>query len=137
MTTSVAITPYLNYHRLLGTRTAMDTGTSPATLAIYGSARVGPLEAPTTAPLAVLNLTNPSGTVDIDDGYIITADGFAMITLTGDAVWGRFTSRNGNTIMDMNCRAVDDPPEIIGEIVLPRRTLYAGGTTTLVSCIIN
>ena len=137
MTSSVTITPYLNYHRLLGTRTAMDTGGSPATLAIYGSARVGALEEPTTAPLVVLELTNPSGDVDGAGTYAITAVGFSMVLTTGEALWGRFTSRSGNKLMDMNCRAVGDPPEVIGEIVLPSRTLYAGGTTTLVSCIIT
>ena len=120
-----------NTARLVGSRAFTDTGTNPARLAFYASARVAIDASPSTAPICEIPLQNPSGVVD-GTGYSLlqAEDGFNATT--GVALWARLFTRSGAVHTDFDVRAASAGVET-GEISIENTTLYAGGATRIVS----
>ena len=127
----ITISSAHNLARLLGSRTFTDTGSDPARLAFYASARVAIDAEPTTSPICEIPLQNPSGVVD-GSGYSLlqAADGFN--NSTGVALWARLFTRSGDVHTDFDVRAASADVST-GEISIENTTLYAGGATRIVS----
>jgi len=116
--------------RLIGTRDFLDAGTGNAKIQIYDNsgARPGNGLATTCVLLTEIELDKPCGTVS--GGLLtLTSSDTPLVQATGDALWARVVTANNTHAFDCD---VSDPSGT-GEIQLPNVTLYAGGTTVLVS----
>lgn len=126
---SIRITETHNEYRLAGTLSHMDTGGSPCTIEIYGNTRPTNIDdAAGATPLVIIELADPSGTIDGGVLTLIAGDD-QLVLASGVAVWGRCVNGAGATSWDAD---VSDPGGT-ATIKLPDTTLYAGGVTRLVS----
>lgn len=116
---------------LQATLTALNAGTTGATIDLYATTRPAIGDAPGASPLATFTLPKPAGT--ISDG-LLTLGGVddALIMATGVAVWGRCTA-NGATQFDC------DVSDTAGTATLRLATtqLYAGGSVRLASGVLG
>lgn len=116
---------------LQATLTAMDSGTTGATLAIYATARPAVGDAPGGDPLATFTLPQPAGAIDAGVLTLAPVDD-AFITATGVAAWAR-VSANGATVFD--CDVSDTAGT--STIRLATTQLYAGGSVRLASGVLG
>lgn len=116
---------------LQATLTALNSGTTGATIDIYATDRPAVGDAPSGAPLATFVLSKPAGTINA--GLLtlgVVPD--ALIMVTGIAVWAR-VSANGATKFD--CDVTDTTGT--GTIRLATTQLYAGGSVHMASGILG
>jgi len=116
---------------LQATLTALNSGPTGATIAIYATARPAVGDAPGGDPLATFTLPKPAGAIDAG---VLTLDPVddAFITATGIALWAR-VSVNGATLFD--CDVSDTAGT--ATIRLATTQLYAGGSVRLASGVLG
>jgi hypothetical protein len=110
----------------------LDQGPNPATLYVFGGTRAASIGTPAgEAPLCIITLSTPAGTVDGMTGALSLAqleDG--LILAGGAATWCRAFNGDGAACFDMDAGAAGSGAEAI----LTTTTLYAGGLLRLLSC---
>lgn len=112
---------------LSATLTALNSGTTGATIDLYATVRPAVGAAPGGAPLATFTLTLPAGT--ISSGVLtLTQPPDAFINTTGIALWARVTA---NASIKFDCDVSDTAG--VGTIKLATTQLYAGGSVHLAS----
>lgn len=116
---------------LQATLTALNSGTTGATIATYATARPAVGDAPGGDPLVTFTLPKPAGTIDAGVLTLAPVDD-AFITATGIAVWAR-VSANGATLFD--CDVSDTAGT--ATIRLATTQLYAGGSVRLASGVLG
>lgn len=112
---------------LQATLTALNAGTTGATIDIYATTRPGVGDAPGASPLATFVLPKPAGTIDAGVLTLAPVDD-ALIMATGVAAWAR-VSANGAALWD--CDVSDTAGT--ATIRLATTQLYAGGSVRLAS----
>lgn len=116
---------------LAATLTALNAGTTGATISLYSTARPANGASAGGAAQAVLTLPNPAGT--ITDGVLtLAAVTDAMITSTGVVIWARMVA-NGVILFD--CDVSDTTGS--ATIRLATTQLYTGGAVHLTSAILG
>lgn len=116
---------------LQATLTALNSGPTGATIAIYATARPAVGDVPGGDPLATFTLPKPAGAIDAGVLTLASVDD-AFITATGVAVWAR-VSANGLTVFD--CDVSDTAGT--ATIRLATTQLYAGGSVRLASGVLG
>lgn len=110
----------------------LDQGPNPATLYVFGGTRAASIGTPAgEAPLCIITLATPAGTVDAVTGTLSLAqleDG--LILVGGAATWCRVFNGDGAACFDMDAGLAGSGAEAI----LTMTTLYAGGLLRLLSC---
>lgn len=124
---TVGITTAHNEARLTGTRDFLDTGAGYARVRVYDGTRAATVnDAPSGNLLVEIALTKPCGTVG--SGQLpLTQSGDGTVATTGTATWARVVNGAGATAFDC------DMGVGAGELQLANATLYAGGSTRIVS----
>ena len=110
----------------------LDQGPNPAALYVFGGARAANILTPAAgAPLCIITLSTPAGTVDGMTGALSLAqleDG--LIQAGGAATWCRAFNGDGAACFDMDAGLGGSGAEAI----FTTTTLYAGGALRLLSC---
>lgn len=123
-----------NEARLVGTRDFLDAGTGFAKLQIFDDSAARPANgaATTCVLLTEIELDKPCGTVA--SGLLtLTSAATPLVLATGTAAWARAVTANGTHAWDCDVTETGGG----GEVELPSTTLYAGGTTMLVSAVLG
>lgn len=116
---------------LSATLTALDAGTTGATIDLYATARPDIGAAPGASALATFTLPLPAGTIAA--GVLtLTPPDDALILTTGVVVWARITA-NGVILFD--CDVSDTAGT--GTIKLATTQLYAGGSVHMSSGVLG
>jgi hypothetical protein len=115
----IAISEGHNEARLAASLARINGGS----LALYSTTRPVMGAAPGAAPLVVIQLDDPAGTI-ADNELTLTPSDEALVAVSGTAVWGRFFSATSVAEIDADVGV---------EITLPSAELYAGGYTRLSS----
>jgi hypothetical protein len=116
---------------LSATLTALNAGSTGATILMYSTARPANGASAGGAAQAVLTLPTPAGTI-IDGVLTLAAVTDALITSTGVVLWARAVS-NGVILFD--CDVSDTSGS--ATIRLATTQLYAGGAVHLTSAILG
>lgn len=112
---------------LTATLTRLNSGTTGATVSIYGNVRPANGAVAGAAPLAVITLALPAGT--ITNGVLnLAVPPDTLIDTTGTAVWARVIA-NGVTVFDCGVSDVAGADTIR----LASTQLYAGGLVRMSS----
>jgi len=119
--------------RLAGTLNHLNLGSGVARVRIYGNTRpANPATAPGADPLVEMELEDPAGSVSagvltLDPG----ADG--LILTSGTATWARVVNGNGDASFDCDVSNTAGT----ATVRLPSTTLFAGGTTRIISAALG
>lgn len=116
---------------LAATLTALNSGATGATIAIYATTRPPAGDAPGGSPLATFTLPKPAGTI-VAGLLTLAAVDDALIMGTGEAVWARVIV-NGAHLFD--CDVSDTAGA--ATIRLATTQLYAGGSLRLASGVLG
>lgn len=112
----------------------LSAGVDNATILSYGTTRPAAGDPPGGPVLAVITLTDPAGSVNNTTGALtLTPSGEALILNTGVALWCRVLNGDGAFCFDMD--AGEDGSG--AEAIFTDTQLYAGGSLTLVSCVLE
>ena len=118
---------------LSGRLAILNTGSGTAYVRVYGDGRPASVnDAPGTALLVQIPLTNPAGSVAAG-ALTLTASDTGLIANTGIATWVRVVNRNGDTAFDMDAGAVASG----AECELSEVNLFAGGLVALVPAVLQ
>lgn len=124
----IAISSALADARLAAVVGFMQTGSGSATANIYDGARPASGGVPAGNLLASIEFASPIGSVSA--GVLtITPTAESLIAASGEGSWARILNANGDFAWDCN---VSDQAGT-GELKLASTTLYAGGSTRIVS----
>ena len=113
--------------RLNATLAFLAAGSAPARLRIYAGVR-GEL----STPLVEIPLQTPPGEI-VGETLVLTPTADALVMQSGEATWACLI--NGEETLVLECDVSD--PTGAGEVTLPTTTLYAGGTSRLVSAVLG
>lgn len=119
---------------LEGRRDYLDLGSGVARILIYGDDEPRPATGATAtgALLVTIELEKPSGTIASGELTLAAGDD-VIVTSTGVALWARVI--NGDDGIAFDCDVSDTSGS--AELQLPSTTLFAGGTTRLVSGVLR
>jgi len=122
-----------NAARLTGTLAYLDTGADAASIHIYGGTRPAtPLDAPASAALVQIALTQPCGTITA--GVLtLTQAADGLITTTGTATWARILNGAGEAALDCDAGVGAGA----WELQLPQAQLFAGGDCKITSAALT
>lgn len=125
----IEISTNLNDARLQGVVNFLSVGTVNAYADIYPAPRPAFGEVPAVPRLTRIPLADPVGTIPGNGTLAITQTEEALVLIGGIAVWARIC--NGDDVIGWDCDVSDMAGS--GEIKLQSTTLYAGGTTRILS----
>ena len=110
----------------------LNTGTSRATIEVYGTTRPAIGAAPGDTALCVIQLATPVGSVA---GGLLELEQFedGLILRSGTAVWCRV--KNGNGVFGFDMDAGESGSN--AEAIFSTTQLFAGGGLRLVSCVLG
>lgn len=118
---------------LNGRLTFLSAGTGTAAVRIYGGTRPAfPTDAPGSAMLVAVTLTNPPGTV-ASGQLSLTATGPATVVASGTATWARVINENGDAAFDMDVGLTGSGAELI----LTQTQLFVGGQVSITSAVLS
>lgn len=125
---SIALRAAANTGRL----SFLGQGPNPASLYVFGDTRAANILTPAgSAPLCIITLATPAGTVDDVTGALSLAQLEDGLMLTGGAAtWCRVFSGAGVACFDMDAGVAGSGAEAI----FSATNLYAGGLLRLLSC---
>jgi hypothetical protein len=119
---------------LEGRRDYLDLGAGVARILIYGDDQPRPATGATASGtlLVTIELEKPSGTISGGE-FALAAGDDVLVVASGTALWARVINGNGDIAFD--CDVSDTSGS--AELQLPSTTLFAGGTTRLVSGVLR
>lgn len=112
----------------------LNLGTGVARILIYGNDVARPTTGATATGslLVTLELDDPAGSISAGDLTLEPGDD-AIIAISGTALWARVINGDDDIAFDCDVSATGGS----GEIQIPSTTLFAGGTTRLVSGVLR
>lgn len=104
----------------------LDSGAGAASMVIYGTTRPATGAAAGGSPLAVIDMSEPAGTISAAGvlTFIVPRDG--LILSSGTPTWVRMLNGAGEVAFDA---------DVGTEVILSQSDFYAGGTARLVSAV--
>ncbi len=104
----------------------LDSGAGAASMLIYGTTRPATGAAAGSSPLAVINLSEPAGTISAAGVLTLIVPRDGLILISGTPTWARMLNGNGDIAFDA---------DVGTEVILSQPQFYAGGTARLVSAV--
>lgn len=119
---------------LEGRRDYLDLGSGVARIRIYGDNQPRPATGATATGtlLVTIDLEKPSGTIASGELTLAAGDD-VIVAASGTALWARVINGNGDIAFDCDVSSTSGS----AELQLPSTTLFAGGTTRLVSGVLR
>lgn len=118
----------------LGRLAYIDQGPAPAAIYVFGDTRAASIATPAaSAPLCIITLAAPSGTVDAGGALSLEQLEDGLILAGGLATWCRVFNGDGAPCFDMDAGMEGSGAAAI----FTTTTLYAGGSLRLLSCVLG
>lgn len=96
---TINLSPACKQARSLGTLSAIDADSEPATIRLYAAPRPTPGGEPAAPAITIITLTKPAGTVDAS-GLHLTQAAIAQVISAGEPAWGRICNGAGEWVID-------------------------------------
>lgn len=129
---TMALSTVARNARAAALRDLIDAAAGAGTLSLYGTAQPAAGASAGAAPLVVLTLDDPCGTVD--SGALLLADTVeAQVTTTGAPLWARLHDGAGVWLADMDAGV----PGAGATLSLPLSLFYAGAFVRLAGASIG